>query len=89
MVGTRHLPWRGVLPQLGSSSRASRLVEVEDGCFEVYFRNLLLGRIHTAHPELGLIAARKVLPMSPVQALPMFPVGHRLKSMSTHGRGFR
>lgn len=33
------------------------LVEVEEGCFEVYFCNLLLGRIHTAHPELGLIAA--------------------------------
>jgi putative transposase len=32
-------------------------VEVEEGCFEVYFRNVLLGRIHTAHPELGLIAA--------------------------------
>ncbi len=33
------------------------LLEVEEGCFEVYFRKLLLGRIHTAHPELGLIAA--------------------------------
>jgi len=33
------------------------LVEVEEGCFEIYFCNLLLGRIHTAHPELGLIAA--------------------------------
>jgi putative transposase len=32
-------------------------VEVEEGCFEVYFCKLLLGRIHTAHPELGLIAA--------------------------------
>jgi putative transposase len=32
-------------------------VEVEDGCFEVYFCELLLGRIHTAHPELGLVAA--------------------------------
>jgi putative transposase len=32
-------------------------VEVEEGCFEVYFGTLLLGRIHTAHPELGLIAA--------------------------------
>lgn len=32
-------------------------VEVEEGCFEVYFCNLLLGRIHTAHPELGLFAA--------------------------------
>lgn len=32
-------------------------LEVEEGCFEVYFCKLLLGRIHTAHPELGLIAA--------------------------------
>lgn len=32
-------------------------VEVDEGCFEVYFCKLLLGRIHTAHPELGLIAA--------------------------------
>lgn len=33
------------------------IVEVEDGCFEIYFFSRLLGRIHTAHPELGFIAA--------------------------------
>ncbi len=33
------------------------LVEVEDGCHAVYFCNHLLGHIHTAHPDLGLIAA--------------------------------
>lgn len=32
-------------------------LEVEEGCFEVYFCKLLLGRIHIAHPELGLVAA--------------------------------
>jgi len=32
-------------------------VEVEEGCFDVYFCKLLLGRLHTAHPELGFIAA--------------------------------
>lgn len=32
-------------------------VEVEEGCFDVYFCDYLLGRIHTAHPDLGLIAA--------------------------------
>lgn len=32
-------------------------VEVEEGCFEAHFGKLLLGRIHTAHPELGFIAA--------------------------------
>jgi transposase InsO family protein len=32
-------------------------VEVEEGCFELYFCKMLLGRIHTAHPELGFIAA--------------------------------
>jgi putative transposase len=31
--------------------------EIEEGCFEVYFCKLLLGRIHVAHPELGLVAA--------------------------------
>lgn len=33
------------------------LLEIEEDCFEVYFCNLRLGRIHVAHPELGLIAA--------------------------------
>jgi len=32
-------------------------VEIEEGCFEVYFAKILLGRIHTAFPELGLVAA--------------------------------
>lgn len=29
--------------------------EIEEGCFAVYFCKQMLGRIHTAHPELGLI----------------------------------
>jgi len=33
------------------------LVEIEEGCFEVYFCSLLLGHVHVEHPELGLIAA--------------------------------
>jgi putative transposase len=33
------------------------VVEVEEGCFDVYFCKLLLGRLHVAHPQLGLIAA--------------------------------
>jgi putative transposase len=33
------------------------IVEVEESCFEVFFCKLLLGRLHTNHPELGLIAA--------------------------------
>ncbi len=33
------------------------IVEVEDGCFAVYFCDRLLGHIHLLHPELGLIAA--------------------------------
>jgi hypothetical protein len=32
-------------------------LEIEEGCFELYFCKLLLGRIHTEHPELGFIAA--------------------------------
>lgn len=31
--------------------------EVEEGCFEVHFCKLLLGRVHIAHPELGLLHA--------------------------------
>jgi putative transposase len=31
--------------------------EFEEGCFAVYFGEVLLCRIHAAHPELGLIAA--------------------------------
>jgi hypothetical protein len=30
---------------------------VEEDCFEVYFGTLLLGRINTAYPELGFMAA--------------------------------
>lgn len=33
------------------------VVEVEENCFEVYYCKTLLGRVHTAHPELGFIAA--------------------------------
>jgi transposase InsO family protein len=33
------------------------IVEVEEGCFAVYFCDQLLGHIHIAHPELGFIAA--------------------------------
>jgi putative transposase len=33
------------------------LVEIEEGCWEIYFCKLLLGRIHTSHPELGLVIA--------------------------------
>jgi transposase InsO family protein len=44
---------------ISQATRRERVgfVEVEEGCFEVYFCKLLLGRIHTAHPELGLIPA--------------------------------
>jgi putative transposase len=44
---------------ISQATRAERvgIVEVEEGCFEVYICKLLLGRIHTAHPELGLVAA--------------------------------
>jgi putative transposase len=31
------------------------LVEVEEGCFAVHFCKVLLGHIHTAYPDLGLI----------------------------------
>ncbi len=44
---------------ISEAIRGERLgcVEVEEGCFEVYFCKLLLGRIHIAHPELGFMAA--------------------------------
>lgn len=51
--------FRGSRYFISSALRGERvgLVEVEDDCFEVYFGKMLLGRIHTAHPELGLVAA--------------------------------
>jgi hypothetical protein len=51
--------FRGKRYFISAAVRDERIgvVEVEDGCFEVYFCKTLLGRIHTAHPELGLIAA--------------------------------
>jgi putative transposase len=54
-----HVTFRGSQYFISSALHGERVgfVEVEEGCFEVYFRNVLLGRIHTAHPELGLIAA--------------------------------
>lgn len=54
-----HVDFRGSTYFISSALHRERVgfVEVEEGCFEVYFRDLLLGRIHTAHPELGLIAA--------------------------------
>lgn len=40
--------------------------EIEDGCSEVWFCSELLGHIHTAHPELGLLRRPKPLPVSSV-----------------------
>ena len=53
------LSFRGEDHFISAALRGERVgfVEVEEGCFEVYFGTLLLGRIHAAHPELGLIAA--------------------------------
>jgi hypothetical protein len=42
------------------------MIEIDDDCFEVHFCSHVLGRFHERHPELGLIEAAKVLPMSPV-----------------------
>lgn len=54
-----HVSFRGRDYFISAALRGERVgfVEVEEGCFEVYFCKLLLGRIHAAHPELGLIAA--------------------------------
>ena len=54
-----HVTFRGSEYFISSALYGERVgfVEVQEGCFEVYFRNVLLGRIHTAHPELGLMAA--------------------------------
>lgn len=54
-----HVTFRGSQYFISSALYGERVgfVEVEEGCFEVFFRNVLLGRIHTAHPELGLVAA--------------------------------
>ena len=54
-----HVTFRGSEYFISSALHRERvgLVEVEEGCFEVYFRSVLLGRIHTAHPELGLLTS--------------------------------
>jgi putative transposase len=54
-----HVSFRGKRYFISAAVRGERIgfVEVEEGCFELYICKLLLGRIHTAHPELGLIAA--------------------------------
>lgn len=54
-----HVTFRGATYFISSALHRERvgLVEVEEGCFDVYFCDYLLGRIHTAHPELGLIPA--------------------------------
>jgi putative transposase len=54
-----HVTFRGAEYFISGALHGERVgfVEVEEGCFEVYFCKVLLGRIHTAHPELGLIAA--------------------------------
>jgi hypothetical protein len=55
---------RAALGREGADGRAAALreervgfLEIEEGCFELYFCKLLLGRIHTGHPEIGFIAA--------------------------------
>jgi transposase InsO family protein len=55
--GQGHL--RGVTYYISKALRDERVgfLEIEEGCFELYFCKLLLGRIHTEHPELGFIAA--------------------------------
>lgn len=54
-----HVMFRGAPYFISGALHGERVgfVEVEEGCFEVYFCSALLGRIHTAHPELGLVAA--------------------------------
>lgn len=50
---------RGQTYRISEAVRNERLgfAEIEEGCWEVYFCSLLLGRIHTGHPELGLLVA--------------------------------
>jgi len=54
-----YLSLRGARFFISTALRGERVgfVEVEEGCFEAYFCKMFLGRIHAAHPELGLIAA--------------------------------
>ena len=54
-----HVSFHGGSYFISQAVRGERLgfVEVEEDCFQVYFCSLLLGRIHTAHPELGLVVA--------------------------------
>jgi hypothetical protein len=52
-----HFQGRAYFISMAVRNERLGFVEVEEGCFEVYVCKLLLGRIHTAHPDLGLIAA--------------------------------
>jgi transposase InsO family protein len=54
-----HVEFRGAKYFISGALHGERVgfVEVEEGCFEVRFCSALLGRIHIAHPELGLVAA--------------------------------
>jgi putative transposase len=63
------IKWLGHLLRLTSSLRGQTvgLEEVADGCWEIHFGPLRLGRFHKAMPHLGLVRdLTKPLPMSPV-----------------------
>lgn len=62
------IKWLGHLVRLTSSLRGQTigLNELGDGCWQLFFGPVLLGRFHRALPHLGLVRPPKVLPMSPV-----------------------
>jgi putative transposase len=48
------------------ASETVGVVEVDDGCHEIYFASLLVGRLHERLPELGVRRSVELSPMSSV-----------------------
>lgn len=66
--GEGFVRWKGTSHFLAETlaGEVVGLVEVDVGAWGVYFGPLLVGRLHVALPELGLVRPDRLLPMSPV-----------------------
>lgn len=60
--------WRHRQPFLAEALHGELvgLVEIDNGCWEIYFGPLLIGRLHEGALRIGLVQPARVLPMSPV-----------------------
>jgi len=68
-VTTRgQISWNGTMSFLAETlaGESVGVVEVDDGCHEIYFSSFLVGRFNRRLPELGIRKTEALLPMSPV-----------------------